>query len=186
MRSDYSYAYIAKKDLQASIEMYRTGMYNHFARLCQQFVEKIFKDILENNSQNKEHIILLHSHKIHRLSQAISETTGIVFSKSDNLYFRTLTDYYFDINYPNEDYLEIEEQEAVEVHADTLNFLIKFKKNLAEKNISTIIDQEIIKKFENAKTQNAERIELAKKMLKKGYDKNEIADVLELDIEDFL
>ena len=127
----HSYLYFAKKDLQAAQTMLAHGMYDHCVRLCQQYIEKSFKEALDNNGEGEADQFLLHTHRVHRLATRCSEILKIKFTREEKLLFRQLTHYYFDTNYPNEDYTEVTIEEAQEIMTQTLQFQDKYEKILA-------------------------------------------------------
>ena len=130
MRSKYSYIDIAKEDLLAAKETLRAGLYNHSARLCQQYVEKVFKECIARNGTEETDLLLLHTHKLSRLANRCCALLEISFSRTEMAFFRELTDYYFDTNYPGENYIKLSEDEAVQVYDEVLLF-----QNLHEKTL---------------------------------------------------
>ena len=130
-----SYADIAKKDLLAVKEMLRAGLYNHSARLCQQYVEKIFKTCIAQHSSDETDIALLHTHKLARLAERCGALHKIVFSRLEMAFFRELTDYYFDTNYPGDDYIELSEAEAIQTYDEVLRFQKLYEATLCSKII---------------------------------------------------
>jgi len=129
---NYSYADIALEDLQASKALLALQMYNHSARLCQQYVEKIFKEIIFRLGSEEKDMFALHHHNVYKLSSRVAELTNTKFSKDDIGFFRSLTDYYFDTNYPGENYVRIQKEEADEVYASTLLFAGKMQPLLSQ------------------------------------------------------
>lgn len=130
MKGRHSYADIAAKDVQAAAVMLRAGHYNHFVRLCQQYVEKVFKEVLLRLGEGAEYAHALHSHNVFRLCQKVSALTGIGFSRDEHLFFRSLTEYYFDTNYPGENYFEVSKEEAWEVYESLVSFIVGFEQAL--------------------------------------------------------
>jgi len=102
--------------------MMRAKLYNHAARFCQQYIEKLLKECIHIHCVTDEDIFLLRSHRLSKLATRCKEHTGIKFSAQEILYFRELTDYYFDTNYPGANYLEIDQEEAERVYNATLEF----------------------------------------------------------------
>ena len=130
MKGKYSYIDIAREDLQAGKEMLRVGMYNHAVRLCQQYVEKCFKEFLEKHSKEDTDLLMLQSHSIHRLASRCTEISSIEFSRLEKAFFRELTDYYFDTNYPGDDYIRATEADAAEIMQQTLQFQADYENKL--------------------------------------------------------
>ena len=118
-------AIIALEDLQASRELLKLEMCNHSARLCQQYIEKLFKDIIVRLGNDEKDMFLLSTHNIPKISFRVAELVGVEFSKEDISLFRELTDYYFDTNYPGGNYIRISRAEAQEVYAATIYFTEK-------------------------------------------------------------
>ncbi|MCL1877403.1 MAG: HEPN domain-containing protein [Defluviitaleaceae bacterium] len=127
MNAKYSYRDIASEDLLAAGEMLKAKLFNHSARQCQQYVEKIFKECLTLRGTEESDLFLLHTHKLARLAERCGVLANISFSKTETAFFRELTDYYFDTNYPGENYIKLSETKAKEVYEETLSF-----KNLHE------------------------------------------------------
>jgi HEPN domain-containing protein len=117
-----SYFDIACDDLTAAGEMLRVGLYNHTTRLCQQYIEKIFKQCIHANGKTETDLLLLHTHRLARLADRCGEIKNITFGKIELAFMRELTDYYFDTNYPGENYIKVTEQEAKRVYNEVLAF----------------------------------------------------------------
>jgi|GEM_PF-991701 len=122
MSAKYSYAEIAIDDLIAAKGMLDLKMYNHSSRLCQQYVEKVLKEILHKKGTSETDLYLLSTHKVQRLAARASELLDKSFSKLEQGYFRSLTEYYFDANYPGDNYIKVTKEEAVETYEDTIAF----------------------------------------------------------------
>ena len=122
MNGNGSYINIARKDLIAAKEMLRADMYNHAVRLCQQYVEKVFKECIHQKGKNENDMLLLHMHRLPRLAERCSEITNIKFTKLEIAFFRELTDYYFDTNYPGENYIEVSKADALRAYDETMDF----------------------------------------------------------------
>ena len=134
MQGEYSYADIALEDLQASKELFKAQMYNHSTRLCQQYVEKMLKDIISHMGTEERDMYLLSIHNVYKLASRVAELTGTTFSKEDIGFFRGLTDHYFDTNYPGENYVRISEDEARDVYFCTIQFAQRLQ-SLASQHI---------------------------------------------------
>jgi len=127
MNGKFSYFDIAAEDLAAAREMLNAKLYNHSARHCQQYVEKIFKECLSQNGTEESDMFLLHSHKIARIAERCGELIDISFSKLEMALFRELTDYYFDTNYPGENYIRISEIRASELFDEVMQFKLLYE-----------------------------------------------------------
>ncbi|MCL2223633.1 MAG: HEPN domain-containing protein [Defluviitaleaceae bacterium] len=133
MNGKYSYIDVAHDDLTAANEMLNAKLYNHAVRLCQQYIEKVFKECLTLNGTDELDLFLLHTHKLSRLAERCGELIGVKFSRTEIAFFRELTDYYFDTNYPGENYVKIAEAKAVEVLNETIQFKEQYEESLATK-----------------------------------------------------
>jgi HEPN domain-containing protein len=122
MSGEYSYGDIAAEDLLAAREMLNAGLYNHAARLCQQYVEKILKQCLHIRGTEESDLFLLHSHKLARLAERCCELTSASFGRTEMALFRELTDYYFDTNYPGENYIKLSKEQAFAAYEEVLQF----------------------------------------------------------------
>lgn len=145
MQGSHSYAIIASKDMEVAGDMLRLGHYNYFVRLCQQYVEKILKEVVCRLGDGEEYVSALNTHNLFRISQKVTKLTEISFSKDEQLLFRSLTEYYFDTNYPGENYFEVSEEEALGVCADMKMFVKKFGEALEDKNIGGVVFPETLK-----------------------------------------
>ncbi|MCL2047501.1 MAG: HEPN domain-containing protein [Defluviitaleaceae bacterium] len=135
MNGKYSYKDIAKEDLLAAKEMLRAGLYNHTAMLCQQYTEKIFKECLVNNGTEEQDMLLLHIHKLARLSSRCGELLNISFTSQETAFFREITDCYLCTDYyPGENYIKLSEAEAAEIYDKTLLFQAKHEITLLSRN----------------------------------------------------
>ena len=130
MNGSYSYIDIARKDLAAAHEMLKAGMYNHAVRLCQQYIEKIMKECIHRNGGTEADLFLLHTHRLAKLSTRCEEIADMRFTDSEKLFLRTLTDYYFDTNYPGENYIEVNKDEATLTYKNTCEFQFKYEAKL--------------------------------------------------------
>jgi len=130
MNSSYTYFDIARTDLAAAFEMLKASMHNHAVRLCQQYIEKLMKECIHRNGGTESDLFLLHTHRLAKLATRCEEITGIRFTDTEKLFLRTLTDYYFDTNYPGENYVEVTNHDAKEVYGKTLDFQLKHEAKL--------------------------------------------------------
>jgi len=128
MNGKYSYREIAHEDLLAAGEMLKARLNNHAVRLCQQYVEKILKECLSINSADEADIYLLHTHKLVRLAERCKILTKVLFSDAEIMLLHELTDYYFDANYPGENYLKVSAERALAIYDQ----VVQFKENYEE------------------------------------------------------
>ena len=127
-----SYMYFAEKDLQAAQAMLEYELYSHCVRLCQQYIEKCFKEAIDRRGSGGADTFLLHTHKVQQLAARCSEIFGIKFTHKEKTFFKKLTDYYFDTNYPSDDYVEITAAEAAKVMEQTLQFQAAYEEVLCK------------------------------------------------------
>jgi HEPN domain-containing protein len=130
MSGEYSYIDIACDDLTAAKEMMKAKLYNHAARLCQQYVEKVLKECVHKYGNHETDLLLLHTHRLYKLAARCGELKHIIFDKLETTFMRELTDYYFDTNYPGENYIKVTEQEAVRIYDETVIFKDTYEKIL--------------------------------------------------------
>jgi HEPN domain-containing protein len=117
-----TYRDLALRDLQSAKIMLDAGIYNNAARFCQQYVEKIFKEKIQKSGTEDGDRFLLHTHKLSKLARRCEDLSSIKFSKDEIILFNELTNYYFDTNYPGDEYMEIDEETASDIYAQVLAF----------------------------------------------------------------
>ena len=130
MSGNYSYFDIAQDDLKAATEMLRAQMYNHATRLCQQYIEKVFKECIHKYGKNGDDLMLLHTHRLAKLATRCGEIVAKLFDKLEMAFFRELTDFYFDTNYPGENYIKVSQEEAQRVFDETQQFKETYESKL--------------------------------------------------------
>ena len=106
-----SFLDFAMSDYAAAKLMLNNGFYDHCARLCHQTIEKYFKHIIEKEGKTTD-AILLRSHKVHQLYDRITAILAIPVDKTVRSDLATISDYYFDNNYPGDSYSAVMQQEA--------------------------------------------------------------------------
>ena len=104
-----TYLAIAEKDLEAANVLKQAAIYNQSARLYQQYLEKTLKHIIDCNTGTvpDTDVLLLKSHNLVRLAQRVEAITGVPFHKDDIAWLRIAKDYYYEVGYPGEDYIEV-------------------------------------------------------------------------------
>jgi HEPN domain-containing protein len=109
-----SYKDIAEKDLKSAEDLleYSEGNYNLIARLAEQYVEKLLKHVIERKG-GTEHLPLLSSHNLTKMYDVLVQLDIIKSVQTDRLFMSQLKDYYFDMNYPGDNYRELGKEEAV-------------------------------------------------------------------------
>jgi len=121
-----SYLALAKRDLFNAQELFgvTTTGYNVVARLSQQAVEKAMKHSIEEQG-NEKYFPLLSTHNTARLYDAIVTLGIIEENRADKKEMLLLKNYYYDTNYPGENYIEIDRETAEEALAFAGEFMEK-------------------------------------------------------------
>ena len=122
-----SYKELADRDLRAAKMMFDGEMYNQVVRFCQQYIEKMLKQVIFSEGSTDKDIVLLKSHKVATIAKRYEEISGIKFTLDEIALFYQLTDYYFDTNYPGDDYVELSMEEAEEIYNKVLSMKEKFE-----------------------------------------------------------
>ena len=125
--NENSYYYLANKDLIAAEHMFKAELYNHAARLCQQYLEKILKNYIFQHGEEGDYL-LLSTHNLPKIASRIEELLNIKFEKDDLYHLRLLKDYYFDTNYPGDNFLELD----YKMSKEALDFAKVFKEKYEE------------------------------------------------------
>ena len=117
-----SYLAIAVRNIETSRKLLEWGDYNESVRLSQQVVEKVLKHILETTNDASVTKFM----KLHKLPKLYSEaekrnTKILPITNKDIL--ATLTLYYFDANYPGEDFVLLGKDEAKRLYEFAKNFI---------------------------------------------------------------
>jgi len=141
MDENNSYQAIANQDLRAAELMFNAGLWNHSVRHCQQYVEKILKACIELNGDSTKDYMILHSHIVQSLANRCEELTRIKFALEDKRWLRTMTSYYFDVNYPGARYISIDHDEAAEVYRKTVDFKSGYENHLTKRLDSDTTDE---------------------------------------------
>ena len=109
-----SYSELGNRDLADSkILLLHGGSPSAAGRLIQQAVEKNLKQAIENSGD----IALLPFLQIHntiKLYDKVVELGRLTFDKSDRKMMSVIKDYYYDLNYPGENNMELNHEEASE------------------------------------------------------------------------
>ena len=108
-----SYKDIAEKDLKSADDLlkYSSGNYNLIARLAEQYVEKLLKHYVETHGST-EHLQLLPTHNLTRLYDVAVQLGEFEKNQTDRLFMSQLKDYYYDMNYPGDNYRELDLEES--------------------------------------------------------------------------
>jgi len=127
-----TYYDIALRDLKSAKIMLDADVYNNAVRFCQQYVEKVFKYKIELSGTEDGDFALLQSHRVQKLARRCEQLMEAKFEKDELVFFSTLTDYYFDTNYPSDEYVDVEEEVADQIYKQTLKFKDKYEEMLTE------------------------------------------------------
>ena len=124
-----SYKDLAEKDLKSAEDLlkYSSGNYNLIARLAEQYVEKLLKHCIELKGST-EHLTLLSTHNLTKMYDELVKLGLLKRIQTDRLFMSQLKDYYFDMNYPGDNYRELDKEEA----ELALNFAKSFGETLIE------------------------------------------------------
>jgi HEPN domain-containing protein len=108
-----SYKTLAEKDLKSAEDLlkFSDGNYNLIARLVEQYVEKLMKHVIERKGST-EHLPLLSTHNLTKMYDVLVQLQVIKSVQTDRLFMSQLKDYYFDTNYPGDNYRELDKNEA--------------------------------------------------------------------------
>lgn len=147
MQESNSYSELAKKDLQAAKLMLSGELWNHSARFCQQYVEKILKGFIYLNGEADD-FSLLSTHNLIKLADKVAILRGTKFTKNEINWFRTLKDYYFDTNYPGDNYVELLEEDAHDAYTWTMEFKKQYETSLSQTFEARKVDSEISTKHD--------------------------------------
>jgi len=92
----------SKRDAKYARDMFSLKNYDPCGRFCQQSIEKRFKYYLELNG-TADDIYIFSTHNLGKLYERICKLSKSGVNKSIKGDLSTLTDYYFDTNYPQEE-----------------------------------------------------------------------------------
>lgn len=103
--NDYCYA---KAGMQVGEHL---GNYNGVAALCAQSAEKYLKALLEVTFHERS-LDLMHSHNLRAITNKLKEAyPNLSLSTKD---MKWLGDFYFDARYPGDNFIEVNEEDALE------------------------------------------------------------------------
>ena len=105
-----TYKELALKDLEYAKAMKDIKHWNPCARFCEQYVEKMLKEIIDHHAKEEDYQLMF-SHNVPKLAKRVEEILNQKYAKTDIIWFRRLKDFYFNTNYPGDSYEEIEEEE---------------------------------------------------------------------------
>ena len=126
MSSEPSYRTLADRDYEFAMKTKYLGSNSHYVRLIEQYVEKILKHLIDQ-SGHPEDKQLLNSHNVPMLAKRADQLYDLQFTTEDKQYFRSLKSYYYDTNYPGEQYTEIDDDETEALHSWVQQFREKLR-----------------------------------------------------------
>ena len=112
-----TYKQIADRDLKDAETLLTAGSFSSAGRFAQQAVEKSLKHFIDINGDTND-IPLLTTHNTVRLYEKVVELGGLEHNKEYKKMMLILKSYYYDTNYPSDDFRELDEEEAT----DAVNF----------------------------------------------------------------
>jgi len=135
-----TYYSIAFDDFQYLIDQKDSKYVNHLAPLCQQCAEKYLKSIIVDSAVPLDDKELLKSHSLVKLAAYIDK--NVIPLQIDRRELRLLTDFYYDTQYPGDNFYIIDEVEldsglellyTIKEIADKFqNNLDKYKKSITD------------------------------------------------------
>ena len=108
-----TYKYLGDRDLSDAKVLLQSGSASMTSRLVQQSVEKNLKQFIEDNGDTED-LVLLSIHNTVKLYDKVVSLSGLDYNKDDRKMMSVLRDYYYDLNYPGEECMEISPDEAKE------------------------------------------------------------------------
>ena len=138
MNAMNTYLAIAEKDLEAADVLKRSSFFNQSAKLYQQFLEKTLKHIIDCNTGTvlETDVLLLKSHNLVRLAERVEDITGAAFHKDDMAWLRVAKDYYFEVGYPGDAFIEVTKAQIDDLSSWIKDFAIVLQ-SLVEKQQQT-------------------------------------------------
>ena len=121
-----TYIAIAENDLEYLEAVLKTGntFYNQLAVQCQQVAEKFLKGYLDNLFLEEDVADLLRKHNMKKIAAKLNELKPDL--KLDTVGLAYLTDFYFDAQYPEDDFYTVSKEEfekCLAIMYDTVNKL---------------------------------------------------------------
>jgi len=109
-----SYLYIAQRDLANAKDIQRENLATLCGRTAEQAVEKALKAFLASEGDETDYK-LLNTHKPFRVySRCVKYGFALELSNEELHLLKNLDSYYYDTNYPGNDFFEISLNEAVQ------------------------------------------------------------------------
>ena len=102
-----SYKELALYDMKSAKANYAYELWNKVGRECQQVCEKYLKHYLE-----EKHLLTVSLARTHNLKRLVREVPD--YDKEMYKKLSIVGDYYFDTNYPGDDFLELDQEMADE------------------------------------------------------------------------
>ena len=123
-----TFMYISEKDAIRAKIMFDNGDFNACGKFCEQSAEKSLKAFISEHG-NSSDMLLLKLHKPYRLYERCCKLGLDKISDASALILSKFSEYYYDTNYPGNDYIELTEEEAAEALKimNEINALVKNK-----------------------------------------------------------
>ena len=106
-----SYIALAARDLKDAKLLAQGESYSQVGRFCEQVVEKTMKHLIEQLG-NLEHRGVLGTHNLTKMYDILVQEDIIPKNITDKAYMATLKSYYYDVNYPGKDFIELDKEDA--------------------------------------------------------------------------
>jgi len=117
-----SYLAIAIRNIETNKKMLEWGDYNDSVRYSQQVVEKVLKHLLET-TKDAEVTKLMKLHNLRKLYSEAKNRNIKILPKVNTDTLAALTDYYFDTNYPGDNFILVEKEEAERMYVFAKKFI---------------------------------------------------------------
>ena len=121
-----SYIAIAIKNIETNKKLLDWGDYNDAVRYSRQVVEKVLKHLLET-TKDAEVTKLMKLHNLKKLYIEVRDRNAKVLPIVNLDTLAALTDYYYDTNYPGDNFVLVNKEEAERMYEFAKNFLNEIK-----------------------------------------------------------
>ena len=108
-----TYKYIADRDLKTAQDLLSLKSYSPAGIYAQQAVEKYLKHYIDVNGDTDD-IALLTTHNLLGLYNKVVELGGLEYNSDYRKMMYVLRSYYFELNYPGDNFRELGKEEATE------------------------------------------------------------------------
>ena len=108
-----TYKQIGDRDLREAEGVLTLDFFSSAGRLAQQAVEKNLKHYIDLNGDTND-MPLITTHNTIRLYERVVELGGLEYNKEHKKMTCILKSYYYDTNYPGDDFRELDKEEATD------------------------------------------------------------------------